>query len=101
MTEIGAEVYGDDVQFTEEPETISVRDLRKGDFVVTFPRQCGIRGFRANSGIREISAPHFARWRSGRVAVQSRTVRFISDIEPIDVPCYCTIVVRRRITTPA
>jgi hypothetical protein len=85
-------------------ETITVADLAAGDFVIALPAHAGVRGFRANSAVREISAPAFGRWKArkagyGRRAlpVQSRQISFLDrDLASLNVPLDHPVIVRRR-----
>ena len=93
-----------EIQFGEA-ETITVDQLVTGDFVVAFPTQAGIRGYRVNSGIREISAPAYGRWAmSGgrgrpRRQILSRKIRFLdANCGGVDLPLTHEIIVRRQIT---
>jgi hypothetical protein len=84
-------------------ETITVGLLAAGDFVVAIPAQAGTRGTRANSGVREISAPNWDRWtsrsrpRGPRMPVASRRITFLDRALPaLEVPCTYEVIVRRR-----
>lgn len=84
-------------------ETITVGDLAKGDFVVSVLAHAGVRGFRANSGIAEISAPEFGRWKTRQAGsrrglpIRSRKVSFLDrSLSGINVPLDHPVIVRRR-----
>jgi hypothetical protein len=83
-------------------ETITAGELAQGDFVISLPAHAGIRGFRANSAVAEISAPAFGKWRTrkaGRWAlpIQSRQISFLDrSLAAINVPLDHPVIVRRR-----
>lgn len=88
-----------------EPEPVTVADLRQGDFVVAFASQGGIRGYRVNSGIREISDPATGRWsrrsrpRGPAMPVPSRSIRFLDpEVTALNLPCDHVVITRRRLS---
>jgi hypothetical protein len=84
-----------------EAATVTIADLKAGDFVVSIPTQMGIRGYRVNSGIREITDSRFGTWKMGpprrKCPVESRAMRFLSDLPRVDYPSDCTVIVRKRL----
>jgi hypothetical protein len=84
-----------------EPETITVADLKAGDFVVTIPAQGGFAAIPGQSGIKAISGIEYGRYtrKSGgrRVAdVPSRRLEFLASGSPeVHVPAHFTVQVRR------
>ena len=83
-----------------EPETITVADLRAGDFVVQFMPYLNVRGLRVGSGVQAVEE-RFGTWKLGparrKNPIPSRVVRFISFDSAPDVPSATPVVVRRRI----
>jgi hypothetical protein len=82
------------------PETITVADLRAGDFVISIPEQRRVRGYRIGSGVAEISEPAHFGWQFGparrKVSVKSRKVRFHDrELGRLDLPVMHEILVRR------
>lgn len=81
------------------PETITVADLAVGDFVISLPPHNNVRGARVNSGVREISAVHYDRWKqSGRGGRRLPSRRFTfhdRDLTALDVPTDHPVIVRR------
>jgi hypothetical protein len=82
-------------------ETITVGDLAEGDFVVSMPAQYRVRGYRINSGVREIGPAGYHGWKYGpprrKTAVRSRRVTFLDrELGALDVPVYHEVIVRRR-----
>lgn len=87
-----------------DTETIKVRDLRRGDWVQSYPAQHRIRGCEVGSGVKTIETSH--RWytqsrpRGPRMALDARRVTFLMSATVLDVPADSDIIVRRMITDP-
>ena len=84
-------------------ETITVGELRRGDFIVVMPTQRGVRGYRWNSAVAEITDPAFGRWRTGppgkrKTPLKSRKFRLMSVDGIWDVPVDHTVTVRRPVS---
>jgi hypothetical protein len=84
------------------PETITVRDLAVGDFVISFPATSSTRATRVNSSIREIAAPQVGRWvqrayrQRGGTPIKSRRMAFHDrELSALDVPADHSVIVRR------
>jgi hypothetical protein len=88
--------------FADQPETITVADLRDGDFLVSFPTQRGIRGYAVNSGVTELEADHTWGVRPGYrqrlIPTEARHFRTLTGVG-LSLPSDCTVVVRRRLAT--
>jgi hypothetical protein len=89
-----------DVRFGA-PEQVTVADLQPGDFIVTIAAQSGVRGYRWNSAVAEISDARFGAWRFGparrKQPVKSRKIRLMSVDGMWDVPCFLVVTVRRPV----
>lgn len=79
-------------------ETITIADLRVGDFIETIPTQSGVRGTRLGSGVASLETGY--RWsrsngrgrsRSDVASIEIATLRG----QRVDVPATFSVVVRR------
>jgi len=82
-------------------ETVTVSDLKPGDFVITIPTQNGVRGIRVNSGIRTVS-DDWDTWtcssgpRRPRISQLSRELRFNdAKLGSVNVPASFAVQARR------
>jgi hypothetical protein len=88
-----------------DPETITVADLKPGDFVVTIPAYKGIRGYSFSTAVKTISDAAFGKWEEHhgrgrghfRQQLQSRVMTFATQPAGIvfDYPLDAPVIVRR------
>lgn len=90
-----------------DPETVTVAQLRPGDFVVEVPTQMQVRGVRVMSGVKEVMEgyehPEYGVWtesrgyRRHRVTVLSRVLTFQSVKGSLHYPSDFQVIVRRQV----
>jgi hypothetical protein len=79
-----------------DPQTITVADLKVGDFVIGFPAQNGCQAVPVNSAVRDITVSPDRQARHGvrLIPIPSRCVKFQSARAGIDRPDHWTVTVR-------
>lgn len=92
-----------------DTETLTIADLRVGDFVETIPTQNGVRGMRVDSGIEAIDEMSGDAWADGERSawrikgsragerVDARGLRFMRTSGRFQIPTTFTVTARRRL----
>ena len=86
-----------------DPETVTVEQLKPGDFVIEIPTQENVRGVKANSGVKDLMRPVQWTWyssrgrgRGSRMYIPSRIVVFVDQkLGKVNVPAHFSVTVRR------